>query len=110
MNPTIPDDPSGLEDILKEMKRNFRDGKTKTADYRKFALNSLIQGYQEMREKFSEAHKNDLGWNTFITELLTNELTVSEIKDLKDNFKSWGKTKSIKTPVTLGFASSEVTP
>ena len=35
MNPVIPDDPSGLEDILKEMKRNFMDGKTKTASYRK---------------------------------------------------------------------------
>ena len=45
MDPIIPDDPSGLEDILKEMKKNFRDGKTKTADYRKQALDSLIRGY-----------------------------------------------------------------
>ena len=63
-----------------------------------------------MREKFSEAHKNDLGWNSFVTELLTNQLTISEMKDLRDNFKSWMKSKSIKTPVTLGFASSEIVP
>lgn len=48
--PEIPDDPAGLEDVLKELKKNFRTGKTLKADYRKFALDQLIKGYQELKE------------------------------------------------------------
>ena len=63
-----------------------------------------------MKEKFNEAHQKDLGWNAFMTEILTNQVTIGEIKDLRDNFKSWMKPQSIPTPMTIGLASSSVIP
>lgn len=63
-----------------------------------------------MKEKFNEAVKKDLGWNSFIAEVFTNGVTATEIKDLRDNFQSWMKTQSVPTPLTLGFASSSVMP
>lgn len=42
--PSIPDDPATVEPIFKELKQNFRTGATKTAQFRKQALQRLHQG------------------------------------------------------------------
>ncbi len=84
--PTIPDDPSVVEPIFKEMKANFKTGGTKSASARKQALKQLLEGYQEMKDEFAESHFKDLGVNNFIYELATHGTTYSEMEDLLKNF------------------------
>ena len=42
----IPDDPSVVQPIFEELKKNFKTGATKSASFRKNAMNDLIRGYE----------------------------------------------------------------
>lgn len=46
----IPDDPSLIEPIFNELKKNFKTQQTKNPAFRKAALKNMILGYQEMKE------------------------------------------------------------
>lgn len=47
--PEIPDDPAGLEDVLKDLKQNFRTGATLSSRFREQALTNLINGYETLK-------------------------------------------------------------
>ena len=41
----IPDDPSVVEPIFKEVKQSFKSHKTKDIGFRKQVLNKMLEGY-----------------------------------------------------------------
>ena len=42
----IADDPSVVQPIFEELKKNFKTGVTRSASFRKSAINDLIRGYE----------------------------------------------------------------
>lgn len=62
----IPDDPSVIEPIFNELRKNFKSQQTKDVSFRKAALKNLMRGYEEMKDEFNEALNKDLGYNPFM--------------------------------------------
>lgn len=71
-------------------------------------LQRLYEGLTEMKDELAEAHRQDLGINTFMYELIHHSVTINEVKDLHHNVESWSKEERIPTPMTIGMASCSV--
>lgn len=52
-----------------------------------------------MKPEFEEALKYDLGYNSFLSNFAAHAVSVGEIQDLLNNFRTWAKPKSVKTPI-----------
>jgi len=50
MIPEIPDDPSVVEPIFRQLKKAYATGKTRPLPARKAALRNLIDGYIALKE------------------------------------------------------------
>jgi aldehyde dehydrogenase (NAD+) len=82
----ISDDPSIIQPIFDELKNNFKSQQTKDISFRKDALKNLLRGYNEMREDFDLALKEDLGSNPFMAILTTHSIFEGEAKHILSNF------------------------
>ena len=58
---SIPDDPAGLPQMLKDLKAAHRRGVTGSCEYRVQQLQSLKKGVEEMGQELCEAVGKDLG-------------------------------------------------
>ena len=54
---------------LAELKKNFHEGITRPASYRKLQLAQLERGVREMRDELTQGMLEDLGRNRFFTEI-----------------------------------------
>ena len=63
----IPDDPSQLEEMHKDLKLAFKTGKTRHIDWRINQLKSLKKGLEEMKMEICDAIEQDLGRDNFYT-------------------------------------------
>ena len=63
----IPDDPSTLDQIHKDLKAAFKTGATRSIDFRINQLKSLRQGLHDMKVEICEAIQKDLGRDGFYT-------------------------------------------
>lgn len=106
----IPDDPSGLDEMIADLKKAYHTGKTMEAAHRKETLRRMIQGLDEMEAEFLEACRLDLGKDNF-TALLAeiNGAKVGmqhEIDDMDENMRE----RSVDTPLVLAPARSVIRP
>jgi aldehyde dehydrogenase (NAD+) len=99
MSREIPDDPSVVQPIFDNLKRNFFTGKTKPLQARKAAVKSLIDGYKALKEEFDVALEKDLGTGKYFSELIVHGVTIDDMEDLHDNLESWAKPESVPTPL-----------
>jgi aldehyde dehydrogenase (NAD+) len=99
MSHQIPDDPSVIQPIFSELKKNFLTHETKSTAFRKAAIKRLLEGYCAMEKDFNAALKIDLGLNEFICEIGAHAIINAELKDLIDNVASWNKPESVSTPL-----------
>lgn len=100
MIPEIPDDPSVVEPIFRQLKKGFASGKTRPLAARKAALRNMIDGYIALKEEFNEAVEKDLGTNQFFSDFVVHPISIEEMEDLYSNLEKYAKPESVST--TLG--------
>jgi hypothetical protein len=61
----VPDDPSGIPQVLLELKQSFLSHTTKDIKFRKQQLGNLIRGHAELKPYLDEALRRDLGYDSF---------------------------------------------
>jgi aldehyde dehydrogenase (NAD+) len=99
MSREILDDPSIVQPIFQELKKNFLTGETKSLSFRKSALKRLLEGYVALESEFNEALKKDLGHNEFFCYFGAHALTKAEVQDLINGVSSWIKPQSVPSPL-----------
>lgn len=45
--------------------------------------------------------KEDLGYNSFLSNFAAHSISLGEVHDLLENFRSWAKARSVKTPIGI---------
>jgi hypothetical protein len=95
----IPDEPSAVEPIFQQLKKNFFTGKTRPLAARKAALRNMIDGYIALKEEFNEAITKDLGTNAFFSDFVVHPLTIEEMEDLYSNLEKYASSESVSTPL-----------
>lgn len=99
MIPEIPDDPSVVEPIFKQLKKNFASGRTRSFAARKAALRNMIDGYIALKEEFNEAIEKDLGTNQFFSDFVVHPICIEEMEDLYSNLEKYASSDSVSTPL-----------
>lgn len=64
---------------------------TKNISFRKQQLKSLINGHREYKDKIAEAMYKDIGWNQFLTDMFSNNITEAEMIHSLENIDTWAK-------------------
>ena len=107
---SIPDDASGLDGILADLKTSFKTNKTRDIDFRIQQLRNLQQGLEDMKDELSAAVEKDLGRGAFYAQLAEVHGTKVEIQHTIDNLKNWAKEVVVDTPVMVGPGKSYIKP
>ena len=76
---SIPDDPSGLDGILADLKTSFKTHQTRDIDFRIQQLRALQQGLTDMADELTAAVEKDLGRGAFYAHLAEVHGTKVEI-------------------------------
>jgi hypothetical protein len=45
--------------------------------------------------------KEDLGYNSFLSNFAAHSVSMGEVQDLLENFRSWAKVRPVKTPIGI---------
>jgi aldehyde dehydrogenase (NAD+) len=101
----------GLEKIkpyLNELKENFNQGITKSAEFRKAQLHNLIRGINEMRQKLTLAVYKDLGRTEFITEFSELNSAVDHAEINLANLDKWMKDDYFDAPLAFAPSSTRI--
>ena len=88
---SIPDDDSGLDQILVDLKAGFNTQKTRDVNFRIAQLKSLQQGLTEMKDELCAALEKDLGRGPFYAYISEIHLVKVEIQHSIDHLKQWVK-------------------
>lgn len=75
----LPDEASQLPGLLKDLKRAFRDRRTREYSFRVQQLQSLKKGLEEMQDELCAAVEKDLGKRAFMTYVAEVHLLKSDI-------------------------------
>mmetsp|Transcript_4428 Transcript_4428/g.7539 ORF Transcript_4428/g.7539 Transcript_4428/m.7539 type:complete len:389 (-) Transcript_4428:471-1637(-) len=105
---TITDDPSGLQDKLDTLRREFRKFGDNGYEYRIRQLRALKKGLTDMKDELCQAITKDLGRGEFYAYISEIFLCVTEIDHVIDNLKGWMKEKVVDTPLMCGPGKSSI--
>ena len=106
----IPDDPTGLDEMIADLKKGYHSGATMKAEHRKGTLRRMIQGLDEMQQEFMEACKLDIGKDNFSVILLEIDLSKNCMQHEIDTIDENMAEKSVDTPLVLTPARSVIRP
>jgi aldehyde dehydrogenase (NAD+) len=106
----IKDDPSVVKPTYETLKKAFATGKTKNLEFRRQQLSRLLQGMKELEKEFHVALNKDLGASEFFSWLVSTSISMAEIENNLDNFKTWAKKRCQDTPFAIGPAKSYIVP
>lgn len=96
----ISDDTSAINGHFQELKLNFLSNTTSQLEFREQALDQLINGYTAMIPEIDHALKEDLGYNTFMSNFVAHNAALTEVKDLRNNLRKWVQAQPIDTPIS----------
>ena len=106
----VPDDPSDLDNVLKELRQNFIQTKqTFDIEFRKTQLRRFSEGLRKYESEFAKALEFDVGKNAFDagTEITSSEWAVAH--DIS-HVDEWVKQEEIDTPIMMAPGSCMVKP
>jgi hypothetical protein len=101
MKVDISDDPAVVQPIFDELRNNLAFNIAQSLNQREKALRGLIDGYEALKPEFEAALKEDLGYNAFLSNFAAHSVSIAEVKDLLENFRSWAKPRPVKTPIGI---------
>ena len=106
----VPDDPSELDNILKELRENFFQTKqTFDIEFRKTQLRRFGEGLRKYQDEFAKALEFDVGKSAFDAD---SEITGSEWAIAHDisHVDDWAKDEAIDTPIMMAPGTCKVKP
>lgn len=98
-----------IEKVLKEQRRFFETGGTKSFEFRKKALNRLEIVIKKHEREIADALKKDLQKSAFESYMTETGLLLSELRYVKKHLVGWMKEKRVPTPLAQFPAKSMVT-
>ncbi|XP_061346796.1 aldehyde dehydrogenase family 3 member H1-like [Gastrolobium bilobum] len=96
--------------LVKDLRKSFDSGKTKTYEWRVSQLEGIAKMLEEKEKEISEALDKDLskpGVEAFITEISQAKSSCSEALQ---ELKHWMKPEKVKTSITTYPSSAEIVP
>lgn len=98
-----------IEKVLKEQRRFFETGATKSFEFRKKALNRLEIVIKKHEREIADALKKDLQKSAFESYMTETGLLLSELCYVKKHLAGWMKEKRVPTPLAQFPAKSMIT-
>ena len=104
----VPDDPSNLDNVLKELRENFtKTRQTFDIEFRKAQLRRFKEGLRHYESEFEKALEFDVGKSAFDagTEIMSSEWAIDH--DIK-GVDEWAKEEDIDVPIMMAPGSCKV--
>jgi hypothetical protein len=99
MEVDISDNPAVVQPVFDELRNNLSLNIVQSLDQREKALKRLVEGYEALKPEFDAALKADLGYNSYLSNFAAHSVTLGEISDIINNFRTWAQPRSVKTPI-----------
>lgn len=99
-----------IEEIVQTQREYFREGKTKSINFRIEALKKLRKVIKEYESDINEALKKDLNKSAFESYMTEVGMTLHALSNMEKNIRKWARTRHVQTPFAQFHAKSFIIP
>lgn len=99
-----------IDSLVARQREYFESGATRPLSFRMESLRKLQKALQDNENLISDAMKSDLNKSPFEAYMTETGMVLEEIRFHLKHLPRWGRTKTVRTPITQFHAKSFVVP